>query len=71
MKHLALAAFAGALACCAVTVSSQAAPVAGVADLATTSQASSLVDHVRCGCGCGCHYYRPLFWRGCHRHWWW
>jgi len=70
MKHLALAAFAGALACCAVTVSSQAAPVSGVANLATASQASSLIDHVRCGCGC-CHYYRPLFWRGCHRRWWW
>jgi len=67
MKHVALAAFAGALACCAVTVSSQAAPVSGVANLAATSQASSLVDHVRCGC----HYYRPLFWRGCHRRWWW
>jgi len=52
-------------------VSSQAAPVSGVANLATTSQASTLIDHVRCGCGCGCHYYRPLFWRGCHRHWWW
>ena len=69
MKHVALAAFAGALACCAVTVSSQAAPVSGVANLAATSQPSSLVDHVRCGCGC--HYYRPLFWRGCHRRWWW
>ena len=42
MKHVALAAFAGALACCAVTVSSQAAPVSGVANLAATSQASSL-----------------------------
>ena len=41
MKHVALAAFAGALACCAVTVSSQAAPVSGVANLAATSQASS------------------------------
>ena len=41
MKHVALAAFAGALACCAVTVSSQAAPVSGVANLAATSQPSS------------------------------
>jgi hypothetical protein len=71
MKHLALAVFAGALACCAVTVSSEAAPVSGVANLATSSPASSLVDHVRCGCGCGCHYYRPLFRRGCHHRWWW
>ena len=42
MKHLTLAAFAGAVACCAVTVSSQAAPLSGVANLAATSQTSSL-----------------------------
>jgi hypothetical protein len=71
MNHLASVAFAAALACCAITVSSQAAPVAGAANLAKATQASSLVDYVRCGCGCGCHrYFRPLFWRGCHRRWW-
>ena len=71
MKHLAFVAFAGALACCAVSVSSQAAPVAGAANLAKASQTSSIVDNVHWRRGCGCHrYYRPLFWRGCHRRWW-
>jgi cytochrome c-type biogenesis protein CcmH/NrfF len=67
MKRLALSALA-ALACSAITVSAQAAPVSGVGKLAATSQASSLVDNVRC---CHCHYYRPVFWHRCHRRWWW
>ena len=46
MKRLAFAALA-AIACSIITVSAQAAPVSGVGKLASASQASSLVDHVR------------------------
>ncbi len=70
MKRLALSALAAALTFGGLTLSSQAAPISGVAKIAATSQTSSLVDHVR---WCGCHHYphyRPLFWRGCHRRWW-
>ena len=45
MKHLALAALA-VLACSAITVSAQAAPISGVGKLAAASPASSTVDHV-------------------------
>jgi hypothetical protein len=53
MKRLAFAALA-ALACSAITLSAQAAPISGVGKLAAASPESSLVDHVR--------------W--CHRHYW-
>ena len=66
MKRLAFAALA-AIACSIIPVSAQAAPVSGVGKLASASQASSLVDHVR---WCHRHYYRPVFWHRCHRHWW-
>ena len=70
MKHLALPVLAAAFAFCGLTISSQAAPLSGVAKIAAASQTSTLVDHVR-WCGCHRHYFRPLFWRGCHRRWWW
>ena len=66
MKRLALSALA-AIACSIITVSAQAAPVSGVGKLAVASPASSLVDNVRL---CHRHYYRPVFWHRCHRHWW-
>ena len=69
MKHLAVSVLAAAFAFCGLTLSSQAAPISGVAKIAAASQTSALVDHVR-WCGCR-HYYRPLFWRGWHRRWWW
>ena len=66
MKRLALSALA-ALACSAVTVSAQAAPISGVGKLAAASPESSVVDHVR---WCHRHYFRPVFWHRCHRRWW-
>jgi hypothetical protein len=67
MKRLAFAALA-ALACSAITLSAQAAPISGVGKLAAASPESSLVDHVR---WCHRHYYRPVFWHRCHRGFWW
>jgi hypothetical protein len=66
MKRLALSALA-ALACSAITVSAQAAPISGVDKLAAASPEPSLVDHVR---WCHRHCYRPVFWHRCHRRWW-
>ena len=67
MKRLAFAALA-ALACSAITLSAQAAPISGVGKLAAASPELSLVDHVR---WCHGHYYRPVFWHRCHRRFWW